>query len=92
VCSILSISKDGPPAHSFVVVCSYLAQPYPHTLRTIASVGVLKRGRQKRLREGAAYLAYTVFFFPEKRKNEKTMLIYISANEMECIDVCKKGT
>ena len=34
VCSILSISKAGPPAHSCVVVCSYLAQPYP-------TVGVL---------------------------------------------------
>ncbi len=33
VFSILSISKAGPPAHSFVVVCSYLVQPYPHTLR-----------------------------------------------------------
>jgi hypothetical protein len=40
VCSILSISKARPPVHSFVV-CSYLAQPYPHTLRTIAAVGVL---------------------------------------------------
>jgi hypothetical protein len=30
VCSILSMSKAGPPAHSCVVVCSYLAQPYPH--------------------------------------------------------------
>jgi hypothetical protein len=34
VCSILSISKPGPPVHSCVVVYSYLAQPYPHTLRT----------------------------------------------------------
>ncbi len=41
VCSILSISKVGPPVHSFVVVCSYLAQPYPHTIRTIDVVGVL---------------------------------------------------
>ncbi len=40
VCSILSISKAGPPAHSCVVVCSYLAQPYPRTLRTIPTVGV----------------------------------------------------
>jgi hypothetical protein len=32
------------PAHrpsDCVVVCSYLAQPYPHTLRTITAVGVL---------------------------------------------------
>ena len=41
VCSILSISKAGPPAHSCVVVCSYRTQPYPHTLRTIPAVGVL---------------------------------------------------
>ena len=49
VCSILSMSKAGPPAHSCVVVCSYLAQPYPRTLRTtvqlvflyIATVGAL---------------------------------------------------
>jgi hypothetical protein len=41
VCSILSISKTGPPTHSFVVVCSYLAQPYPNTLRTIVVVGIL---------------------------------------------------
>jgi hypothetical protein len=34
VCSILSISKAGPPAHSCVVVCSYLAQPYPRTSST----------------------------------------------------------
>jgi hypothetical protein len=49
VCSILSISKAGPPFHSCVVVCSYLAQPYPRTSRTtvqlvflyIAVVGAL---------------------------------------------------
>jgi len=49
VCSILSISKAGPPAHSCVVVCSYLAQPYPRTSSTtvqlvylyIAALGAL---------------------------------------------------
>ena len=51
VCSILSISKAGPPAHSCVVVCSYLAQPYPRTSSTtvqlvylyIAALGALTR-------------------------------------------------
>ncbi len=39
--SILSISNAGPPVHSFVVVCSYLPQPYLRSLRTVVAVGVL---------------------------------------------------